>query len=101
MEIHRLSLTFPRFEQFVLADQIRRASKSIAFNIAEGYGRNDPLADFKRFIVMAQGSCNEVRCQLDYCKDLGYIDESDYAKYSEEYEIIGRMLTKMLQVWKK
>jgi hypothetical protein len=39
LEIHRTSLAFPRVEQRALADQIRRASKSICANLAEGYGR--------------------------------------------------------------
>ena len=39
LEIHRVSLTFPAVEQRALADQIRRASKSICANLAEGYGR--------------------------------------------------------------
>jgi four helix bundle protein len=39
LEVHRASLEFPRIEQFALADQIRRASKSICANLAEGFGR--------------------------------------------------------------
>ena len=39
LEVHRTSLEFPRIEQFALADQIRRASKSICANLAEGFGR--------------------------------------------------------------
>ena len=38
LEVHRASLEFPRIEQFALADQIRRASKSICANLAEGFG---------------------------------------------------------------
>jgi four helix bundle protein len=91
----------PKQEQYELASQLRRASKSIAINIAEGYGRNSTLEDFKRFIIIAIGSCDEVRVQLDYCKDLGYMSKENYDKYSEEYEIIGRMLTKMLKVWRR
>ena len=36
LEVHRASLAFPQIEQFALADQIRRASKSICANLAEG-----------------------------------------------------------------
>ena len=39
LELHRVSLEFPRIEQFALADQVRRASKSICANIAEGFGK--------------------------------------------------------------
>ncbi len=57
LEIHRVSLGFPAVEQRALADQIRRASKSICANLAEGYGRQKgSKAEFARFIRMAIGS---------------------------------------------
>ena len=37
--VHRASLTFPPIEQRALGDQVRRASKSITANIAEGFGK--------------------------------------------------------------
>ena len=101
LDIHKMSLQFPSFERDELGSQIRRATKSIPMNIAEGFGRNDSLADFKRFLVMALGSCDEVRVQLDYCKDLGYITQDDYEAMSQKYDEIGRMLSKMLKDWKK
>jgi four helix bundle protein len=39
LEIHRLSLKLPKEEQYGLGEQIRRASKSICANIAEGFGK--------------------------------------------------------------
>ena len=101
LEIHKISLKFPAFEQRELGSQIRRASKSIVMNVAEGYGRSSSLADFKRFVVIAIGSNDEVRVQLDYCRDLGYITAEQYEHYENEYVIIGKMLTKMLQNWRK
>jgi hypothetical protein len=60
--VHRASLEFPRIEQFALADQIRRASKSICANLAEGFGRQQQSKpDFRRFVMMALGSADE-RC---------------------------------------
>ena len=44
LEVHRMSLEFPRIEQFALADQVRRASKSICANIAEGFGKAASVA---------------------------------------------------------
>jgi four helix bundle protein len=90
--IHEMSLKFPQFEKVELGNQIRRASKSIAMNIAEGFGRRGSVADFKRFLVMALGSCDEIRVQLDYCRDLSYITENQYEEYSKAYDEIGRML---------
>ena len=39
LELHRISLELPRIEQFALADQLRRASKSICANLTEGPSR--------------------------------------------------------------
>ncbi len=93
LELHRLTMTFPRFEIYELGSQMRRASKSIAMNIAEGYGKRKSAAEFKRFILMALASCDEVRVQLDYCKDLAYVTQERFSDYSSEYVEIGKMLT--------
>jgi four helix bundle protein len=37
LEVHRASLNFPKIEQYALADQVRRASKSIPANIGRGF----------------------------------------------------------------
>ncbi len=50
LEVHRASLTFPKIEQLALGDQVRRASKSISANVAEGFGKQRlSAAEFKRF----------------------------------------------------
>ncbi len=92
LEMHELSLRFPQFETYELGSQIRRATKSIAMNIAEGYGKRQSSAEFRRFILMALASCDEVRVQLDYCRDLAYITLEYFADYSKEYDEIGKML---------
>ncbi len=57
LEDHRRSLVFPKIEQRALGDQVRRASKSICANIAEGFGKQrQSAAEFKRFLMMAMGS---------------------------------------------
>src|SRR6516225_11772659 len=74
LEVHRASLEFPRIEQWALADQIRRASKSICANLAEGFGRQQQSRpEFRRFLVMAIGSADEMQVWALYCRDLGYI----------------------------
>ena len=93
LEIHRVSLTFPKHEQIELGGQIRRATKSIPMNIAEGYGRDSSSAEIKRFLAMARGSCCEVSVQLDYCMDLGYLTEAQNTYFKNKYEEIGKMLT--------
>ena len=100
LDIHRITLNFPRMEQFELGSQLRRASKSIPMNIAEGYGKRESPAEFKRFLQIAIGSCDEVRVQLEYCRDLEYLSEDDYAKYLKEYDEIGKMLHALKERWR-
>src|SRR5436305_3653627 len=93
LEIHRKSLTFPPIEQRVLGDQLRRASKSICANVAEGYGRQKrSKAEFRRFLQMAIGSGDEMRVWVRYALDLGYIDEAVWRRWRDEYQMISRML---------
>ena len=49
LELHRLSLELPRIEQFALADQVRRASKSICANLTEGFAKQShSAAEYRR-----------------------------------------------------
>ena len=99
LAIHRLSLTFPKFEQFELGSQLRRATKSIAMNIAEGYDKNESIAELKRFMKIALGSCGETRVQLEYCSALGYINDDQFQEYEAKYVEISKMLVKMIKEW--
>src|SRR6266481_2954243 len=93
LEVHRASLGFPMVEQYGLADQVRRASKSICANIAEGYARQArSKPEFRRFLQMAVGSSEEMRVWVRYCLDLGYIDDPTWQRWREEYQTITRML---------
>jgi four helix bundle protein len=99
--LHRASLTFPKVEQFGLADQVRRASKSICANLVEGFGKQrDSSAEFKRFLVMAIGSCEEMQMWIRYCKDLEYIDKTSFESWYGEYKQIARMLRALHRNWK-
>ena len=100
LEVHKISLTLPKVEQYALADQLRRASKSICANIAEGYGKQkESIAEFKRFIQISIGSCDEMRVWVRYCFDLNYIDESLWDNWSQEYKELAKMLNKLREIW--
>ena len=93
LELHKASLDFPKIEMFALADQIRRASKSIPGNIAEGFGKQrSSTAEFKRFLMMAVGSADEMQVWLRYAGDLNYVDQEKCAAWRSEYRQIARML---------
>ncbi len=92
LEIHRKSLELPKTEQYGLADQIRRASKSIAVNLAEGYGKRRSNAEFRRYIHIALGSADEMRVWVRYLYDLDYIDQKQWQEWRDEYQEIAKML---------
>jgi four helix bundle protein len=98
LEIHRASLLFPQIEQYALADQVRRASKSICVNVAEGYAKRiASQVDFKRFLIMALGSSDEMQIWSRYCLDLGYIEQAVSNRWLHEYEAISGMLQALIR----
>ena len=102
LEIHRASLKFPREEQHGLADQMRRSSKSVCANIAEGFGRqSQSKIEFQRFLRISASSADEMRVWTRYCLDLGYIDTETWERWRDEYEEIAKMLQGMIRSAKR
>ena len=97
--VHKLVMTFPDYERFVLADQIRRASKSVPTNIAEGYGRRKSTKDFKHFLSIALGSANEMTVHLEITRHLHYAEPETCDALIEDYTIICKMLYRLIEKW--
>ena len=72
LKVHEITLKFPDIEKHELGSQLRRATKSIPLNIGEGYGKRSSENEFKRFLMMAIGSCDEVKILIEFAKDLNY-----------------------------
>ena len=102
LELHRISLELPRIEQFALADQLRRASKSICANLTEGFAKQShSAAEYRRYIVTAMGSSDETQLWLRYCVDLGYIDEERGKRWVADFAEISRMLRGLYASWSR
>lgn len=71
LAVYKLTTMFPREEIYGLSSQIRRASVSVASNIAEGQGRAS-TGEFRQFLGIARGSNCEVQTQLTIVRELGY-----------------------------
>ena len=99
LKLHEVTKKYPESERYDLVSQIRRCSKSIPTNIAEGWGRNSK-EEFKRFARISLGSCDEIQVHLSFSKDLKYLTEQEYEELSKEYNEIGRMLNTTIQKWK-
>ena len=100
LKIHHASLRFPQFEQYELGRQMRKASKSICLNLAEGYGKSKASKiEFKRYVQVSLGSAEEMQSCLDYCIDLSYIRKSEYTQFTEGYKEVSKMLQGLHNSW--
>ena len=86
---------FPKYEDYGLSSQLRRAVVSISSNIAEGCGRKTNK-DFANFLHMSMGSIREVECQLMIADDLGYLGEGEFGRLLEKLNEIGGMLSRFI-----
>jgi four helix bundle protein len=96
IEIFQLSKTFPVEEKYSLTDQIRRSSRSVAANIAEGYRKRQYPKMFISKMADADGEAAETQVWLDFSKDCGYISANVHKELTGKYEDVGRMLGTMI-----
>ncbi|MCC4211761.1 four helix bundle protein [Leeuwenhoekiella parthenopeia] len=82
-DISRLLKTFPDHEKFELIAQMRRASRSVTHNIAEGYGRFHHKENIQ-FCRTSRGSLHELLDQFITAFDEGYIDQEVLDKYKKQ-----------------
>lgn len=93
LEVHKLTLDFPKIEQYELASQMRKASKSIVANLAEGYAkRSQSQPEFARFISLSIGSAGEMKTWFNYARDLHYIPQEQTVLLQDQYDKTVRML---------
>jgi four helix bundle protein len=96
MEIFKLSKSFPKEEKFSLTDQIRRASRSVAANIGEGYRKKRYVKMFVSKMADADGEATETQVWIDFAAECGYLSTEQQAELRSASEEIGRMLGGMI-----
>jgi four helix bundle protein len=89
--VYKLTAAFPPAERFGLTNQMRRASVSVASNIAEGYGKSSK-GEYLSFLGHARGSNGEIQTQLVIAKGLGFGSESALEAAESLSNEVGRML---------
>lgn len=100
LEIEELLKTYPASEKFLLADQMRRASRSIPAQIAEGYARRESIKDFQRYIRDCIGESNEMINHLLLSKHKGYIKKAGYSdELIDRYNKLGKKLMNLKNNW--
>ena len=88
--VYEVTIQFPQEERYGLTSQFRRASTSIALNIAEGSGSTDK--DFNKYLRTAYNSLKEcVVCStVAYRQD--FISEEIHENLRKELVEISKMI---------
>jgi four helix bundle protein len=100
MEIFEVTKKFPKDEVYSIFSQIRKSSRSIPANIAEGWAKRRYENVFLRHLNDSNGSCEETKVWLDFSKDCGYILSDIHTSLINEYNRVGAMLNSLMNNWK-
>ena len=95
LDIYKITKTFPKSELYGITSQLRRASSSVAANIAEGCGR-ESQAEFRRFLIIANGSATEVEYFLILSNDLNIIDHDQYKTLINTVVLLNKKLNSLI-----
>jgi four helix bundle protein len=96
MEIFEITKSFPKEEKYSLTDQIRRSSRGVPANIAEGWKKRQYPKMFVSKIIDAAGEAGETEVWLDVSKDAGYLSIEKYENLISGYDEVNRMLYGMI-----
>ena len=90
--VYRVVAGFPTEEKYGLTPQLKRCAVSVPANISEGAGRATNK-QFKFFLEVAMGSCNEVQTQMELAKRFGYVQpEQSEGLVDEAFQLYKMIL---------
>jgi four helix bundle protein len=93
VRIYSLSQDFPEEEKFSLTSQIRRSSRSVCANLAEGWQKRRYPASFRAKVVDAAGEADETRAWLDIAVQCGFVVPAESEELEERYDkILGHLI---------
>ena len=97
-EVYRVVRSWKIQDQRELGSQIIRAANSIHANVAEGFSKTP--SDFKRYLAVAIGSCDELVSHLNDAYNVGLLIGEKHSTLVGEYTVVGKQLTRLKQKWK-
>jgi len=101
MRIFNETKTFPQDERYSMTSQIRRSSRSVAANLAEGYRKRQYPAMFVSKLADCDAEATETQVWLDFARDCGYLSIERQKELAAGYDELGRMLSSMIKDPKK
>jgi four helix bundle protein len=96
MSIYQESKAFPKEERYSLTDQIRRSSRSVVANIAEGFRKRRYPNMFISKMADSDSEVAETQVWLDFALDCGYLSNDKHNELMSGYEEVGKMLGSMI-----
>jgi four helix bundle protein len=96
VEIYRLTCEFPRHELYGLSSELRKTSRSILYNIAEGHKRKN-TREYIHFLRISAGSAAELESQILLSERLNYLHESASERIRSMLSEIERMLDALIR----
>jgi len=100
LAVYKVTLVFPKEERYGLTSQVRRASASIAANLAEGCGRRSD-GEMARYVQIAMGSGAELSYHFLLARDLGLMQNAEYETLNADVGEIMRMLSALSATLRK
>lgn len=95
MQIFKISKSFPAEEKYSLTDQIRRSSRSVCSNLAEGWRKRRYKAVFINKLSDAGQEASETQTWLEFASACNYVDPKSLQELHEKYDHIFAMLITM------
>ncbi len=95
--VFKLSKRFPAEEKYSLTDQIRRSSRSVTAQFAEGYRKKRYPAHFVSKMTDCDGENAETQCWMDHAVACEYVSQADIRPIVDLSEEVGRMLGHMIE----
>ena len=96
METFKRSKGFPEEERYSLTSQIRRSSRSVVANIAEGYRKRQYPYMFLSRLADCDAEAAETQVWVDFARDCGYLSIEDHKRLAAAYQELGRLLSGMM-----
>ncbi|MBI2729480.1 MAG: four helix bundle protein [Sphingobacteriales bacterium] len=98
VEVHKMTMTLPKFELFEEGGQVRRSAKSVTAMIVEGYGRRRYKTDFIKYLVYGHAETDETILHLDFLFETGSLkDEILYTNLKGKYDSLSKKINKFIQ----
>lgn len=95
MEIFEITKEFPTEERYSLVDQIRRSSRSVCSNLAEGWRKRKYKAVFINKLTDSMQEASETQTWLEFSFTCTYINQDVFKQLDSEYESIIKMLNSL------